>query len=303
MPLTNPAFGRLICLFAAYLWACGAMSFAAAEGLSTSGDFDQRRLRRHASENFDIDAFGSRAELEALAQALEKRLAKLREEWSIAEGARAWSPRCRVLVHQQRAQYVAATGPGAERTNGSSLVHFDRGRVVGRQIDVDGERTDWLSETLPHELTHVLLADEFPHGRLPRWADEGAAMLADTADKRQRHRHDAHNARLRGTQLSVGQLLAVDQPMASDRMAAFYGQSLTLVEHLTTRGDRRKFLDFLHEADRAGYDVSLKTHYGLASSGKLAAAFEPAPRATNAAHPQLTSFHGRAAPVAVPAAR
>jgi hypothetical protein len=285
-------------LLAACLWACWTASFAGAEGLSKEPcEIAPRRSRRHASKNFEIHAYGSQSELQALTKALEERLAELREQWTISGGHTSWSPRCRVVVHSRRALYVAATGPGAERTNGSSLVHFDRGRVVGRQIDIDGERSAWLSETLPHELTHVVLADEFPHGRLPRWADEGAAMLADTSTKRERHRLDAQLARRRKTQLSVGQLLAVEQPMAADHMAAFYGQSLTLVEHLMQRGDRRKFLDFLHEADRAGYDASLQAHYGLANSGKLAAAFEPTPRAEGSA-PQLTSFHGAAAPIA-----
>ena len=33
--------------------------------------------------------------------------------------------------------------------------------------------------SLGHELTHVLLADLFPNQTLPRWLDEGIAILAD----------------------------------------------------------------------------------------------------------------------------
>lgn len=229
-----------------------------------------------------------------MSAALETQLAELRKEWSITAASGGWSPRCKVVVHAARPAYLAAAGPGAERTNGSSLVHFDRGQVVGRRIDLDGQHSDWQRETFPHELTHVLLADEFPHGRLPRWADEGAAMLADSKHKRARHRLDALLAGEQGRAFSVAQLLSADQPLPAGRMAAFYGQSLTLVEHLLARGERRRFLDFLHAADRGGYDASLQAHYGLASPAKLSAAFEPRPASGSAsARPQLTGFTGR----------
>ncbi len=274
----------LILVLAGLARADGAAEPAAVEGAEV------HHWRRQASENFELWAHGTAAELSELSAALEAQLTQLHEAWSIDRSGPRWQPRCQVFVHVTREAYIAAAGPGSERTNGSSLVHFDRGQVVGRRIDLDGARSDWQTETMPHELTHVVLADEFPHGRLPRWADEGAAMLADSPHKRARHRQDAHSARKRGAELPVAQLLNIEQPLAAGRMAAFYGQSLTLVEHLVAQGDRRRFLDFLHEADRAGYDASLRAYYGLASPARLAAAFEPSETHRG---PQLTGFTGQ----------
>ena len=238
----------------------GLPAVAFADGVAGGGDLEDaaaRSWRSHATENFELSAVGTAAEVREMSSALETQLTELRKDWSITAASGGWSPRCKVVVHAARPAYLAAAGPGAERTNGSSLVHFDRGRVVGRRIDLDGQRLDWQAETVPHELTHVLLADEFPHGRLPRWADEGAAMLADSKQKRARHRRDALLAGEQGRAFSVAQLLAVDRPLPASRMAAFYGQSLILVEDLVARGDRRRFLDFLHAADHHGYDSSL----------------------------------------------
>ena len=36
-----------------------------------------------------------------------------------------------------------------------------------------------LTAILPHEVTHVVLADLFTTQQIPRWADEGMAVLAE----------------------------------------------------------------------------------------------------------------------------
>jgi hypothetical protein len=40
---------------------------------------------------------------------------------------------------------------------------------------------------LPHEITHVVLADRFNTKPMPRWADEGMAVLTEPVEKKQAH--------------------------------------------------------------------------------------------------------------------
>ena len=47
---------------------------------------------------------------------------------------------------------------------------------------------------LPHELTHLILADRFSPRQVPRWSDEGMAVLADPAEKQRLHLRDLRQA-------------------------------------------------------------------------------------------------------------
>ena len=48
-----------------------------------------------------------------------------------------------------------------------------------READIDRI----LASGLPHEVTHVILADLFPQQQIPRWADEGMAVLTEPREK------------------------------------------------------------------------------------------------------------------------
>jgi hypothetical protein len=94
-----------------------------------------------------------------------------------------------------------------------------------------------LASTLPHELTHLAFAHHFGKP-LPRWADEGAALLAEAAPDQA-----AHDARVRdlltegrGMRLRV-LVRMTDYP--ADLMAA-YTQGHSLVRFLARAGGEAK---------------------------------------------------------------
>jgi hypothetical protein len=116
---------------------------------------------------------------------------------------------------------------------------------------------------LPHELTHALLEGRFATGDLPRWADEGMALVADSASKRAAHQRDLHQTLHGGRQLRMVELLQlVDYPQ-DERLGIFYGQSLSVVEFLLDRGGRQKFVEFIQRSIRSGYDSALQSTYGV----------------------------------------
>jgi hypothetical protein len=174
-----------------------------------------------------------------------------------------WRPKCEILLYPSQASYVAAAGRGSEHTVGSSLVNVEHGRIKSRRIELVGGRADFLSAALPHELTHVVLKDRFLSTAIPRWADEGAAILADTDAKQARHRTDLNDALHRHATFAAASLLTMDEYPGPDRMGAFYGQSASLTKFLIERGKPAQFVDFVELATAKGYDAALRQCYDI----------------------------------------
>ncbi len=191
-----------------------------------------------------------------------------------------WQQRCHVVLHATAAGYVRAVGEGAQNTSGCATLKRLKGQVISRRIDLRLDRPDPLARVLPHELTHVLLADLCAVETLPRWADEGTALLADTAEKQTGHLRDFHAARQAGTARRATALLALaDYPPASEQ-AAFYGQSLALVQLLVEKKSPAQFLRFLEAGEENGYPAALSDHYGLGEVATLERHLRLAPSRT-----------------------
>jgi Peptidase MA superfamily len=180
-----------------------------------------------------------------------------------------WKSRCYVVVHPSLASYVREVGEAGRGTLGSSLIKNDRGQVVSRRIDVRGDLSEPLRAALPHEMTHVVLADAFPGDELPRWADEGMAMQADPPDKLAAHARDLDAAVAGGTAFRVPELLVKDAYPMGDRRAVFYAQSASLVSYLAARKQPSQFVAFAHRATSQGYDTALREIYGIHDVGQL----------------------------------
>ena len=143
------------------------------------------------------------------------------------------------------------------------------GRVLSRRIDLRLDRPDPLGRVLPHELTHVVLADVISRENLPRWADEGMAMLADPEDKRDAHHRDFISALHRGAALRLPALLTMDGYPPLQQTAVFYGQSLSLVEFLIKRKGPLALQQFLLRTAKEGYQRALHETYGIRDAHEL----------------------------------
>lgn len=174
---------------------------------------------------------------------------------------KTWSPRCEVIVHTSRRSYASAVGRAGALTQGSSLTEVSAGRVTRRRIDLLVDE-DQRTPALAHELTHVVLAEYFG-GKPPRWADEGLALLADSASKQRMHMRDLAYAVRSGTTLRLAELLTLDQLESPEQMPAFYAQSLSVVRFLVKRSDHQRFSRFVDLAAEQGYDHALRTVYEI----------------------------------------
>ena len=138
-----------------------------------------------------------------------------------------------------------------------------------RRIDIRGDRADWFTEALAHELTHIILADRFTEVPIPHWADEGMAIQADTLTKRRLHGKDLQAAVANGGEFRLAELLTMENYPHPSRMGTFYGQSASLVEFLTKLGTKQQLVDFVDQATAVGYDVALRNVYAIAGVGAL----------------------------------
>jgi peptidase MA superfamily protein len=146
-------------------------------------------------------------------------------------------------------------------------VQTDRGRITARRIDLRSDGCDPLAAALPHELTHIVVADHFRDRPLPRWADEGMAVTADTAEKQAGHQRDLFNAIASGERIRLATLL--NQDGYHGNAAAFYAQSMSVVSWLIRLESEATFVKFVDRAMEAGYDVALQDFYGVASVEEL----------------------------------
>ena len=111
-------------------------------------------------------------------------------------------------------------------------------RVIQRRIDLHCDVADMITHVLPHETTHAVLIGRFGRHLLPRWADEGMAILSEPRAKVQRYLKNVPSLRSRHELFSVSELMALSDYPESRRVTAFYVQSISLVDFLCSQQGR-----------------------------------------------------------------
>jgi hypothetical protein len=189
---------------------------------------------------------------------------KLQRKW-FGDDTIDWDGRCSVYLHPDRAKYNAKAGIpnalGHTRT-------FSWGKdVQSRSIHLPAQQPKMLEDVLPHEVSHSVLAVRF-QGRTPRWADEGMAMLAETAPaivecigRLPKYKKD-HS------------LFALDILMQTEETDHFqsleyYSQSASLVQFLTALKGPQAFTAFLQTSLVKDYPTALKQHYEITGFSDL----------------------------------
>jgi hypothetical protein len=173
-----------------------------------------------------------------------------------------WQPRCEVYLFTSKQKYGAVVGRSAQETVGSSLVMPSTGKIKNRRIDLRTDVTDYRTEVLPHELTHVLIADHFRDGPPPLWYDEGLALLSDSVNKQALHQRDLRNGISRGKTFALTDLLAAQQYPAQDRVGVFYGQCASLARYLCDKDEPQKIHQFARRSREIGANLALQETYG-----------------------------------------
>jgi hypothetical protein len=190
----------------------------------------------------------------------------------------AWAVRCVIHVHASADSFTEALGGGPSEARGATSLQFVGDRVISRRIDVMGDGSAIVPDSLAHEIVHVVLADHFVAAAPPRWADEGLALLFDDPVKQRAHEEDFRAAQSRRLAWSVADLLQLEEyPEDARRQRVFYGQSAALVRWLVARKDAAAFIRFLDDCQSTGTAAALRTHYGIESVDAMGLAWRESP--------------------------
>ncbi len=213
------------------------------------------------SKNFRIH-YQNAALAERVARAAELARGEQGRRWRGANRPDlTWESRCDLYLYPDAASYAEATGQSAE-TAGFSTTGTSAGRIVMRRISLRADHPRLLTAVLPHEVTHLVLADLFNEVAIPQWADEGMAALAEPADI-QRERGD-ELLKLVGTDRlpTLAAVLGTRATQTGDR-PALHLMGLSITKFLVDLSTPEQFVDFLQASERNGYDSELQRVYGL----------------------------------------
>jgi hypothetical protein len=178
-----------------------------------------------------------------------------------------WRQPCKIKVT------ITTTGSG-----GATTFMFDNGRLLEQEMALEGTLENILTGVLPHEVTHTIWAWHF-RKPVPRWADEGAAILAENEPEQQRHVQACRRIlRTSGRALSLRRVLDT-KSYPSDPMP-FYVEAHSLTRFLVDLKGHSVLVAFVEAGLADGWDKAVRTVYGYADVDDLERAWLEATRST-----------------------
>ncbi len=173
-------------------------------------------------------------------------------------------------------------------SGGATSFAFDRGRILGQDMHIEGSLDRLLASVLPHEVTHTVFAYYFRQP-VPRWADEGGAVLSE--DDIERNRHDQLVRQILNT---PGRAIPLRRLFSLTKyppdVMVLYAEGYSVSNFLVAKSNRGVFLNFVAQGMRGDWDAALRTNYGYGSVEELEKAWveslsHPRPQAQLASRP------------------
>jgi hypothetical protein len=172
-----------------------------------------------------------------------------------------WTPRCELYLYPTPAIFSQMTGQ-PEQSPGFSTMGMNGGRIIARRINLRVDHPNLLKAILPHEITHVVLADLFPQQQIPRWADEGMAVLSEPSSEQQLRASDLDEPLDSGQLFKLEQLMAMDYPDGKF-WGLYYAQSVSLTRFLVEQGSPSQFIQFVQRSQLNGPETELRRIYKI----------------------------------------
>ena len=202
---------------------------------------------------------------EEVAQLSERARMASQDTWFRDEASPDWAPKCHMYLYPTGQEYSMATNVGVESPGHSSVIN-NAGTIEKREVHLRADDPTMKYAVLPHEVTHVVLAGRFGTSSLPRWADEGMAVLTEPVDKQDAHLANLSRTHAMGRAYTCGQVMTMAQYPPGDRMRDFYAHSVGICRYLVERHGHDKLVEFLRLSLQTGnYEQSLKQIYGMGS--------------------------------------
>lgn len=211
---------------------------------------------------------------EEVAQLAEEAREYAHRKWFGSEPLSPWQPRCELYLYPTAHEYSRSTGVGPQ-SPGHSKVLNDNGRILGRKVELRTDDPNMRHAILPHEITHVVLAGRFGPHTVPRWADEGMAVLTEPRDKQEAHLNNLANSNQSGGRYSCAQVMTMQEYPPGNRMRDFYAHSVGICRFLVERHGAAKLTAYLRQSlTTNNYETALQEVYGIQSFAILESEFE-----------------------------
>jgi hypothetical protein len=229
-------------------------------------DVDSEKWRVLKTANFLIYHADEQLAQQVAQAAESARLAAWRR-WAGDRPLPPWTPPCYLYLFPHAGVFAAVTGQPAD-SPGFSTAGVLGGRVTSRRINLRAGHPKLIEAVLPHEVTHIILADLFGDTPIPRWADEGMAALSEPDAEQALRAGDLADELASPRLFEARDLLVMDYP-DENRWPLYYAQSISLTRFLVERKGEQAFVRFLRDAQRNGYDAELARVYGIGGVNEL----------------------------------
>jgi hypothetical protein len=220
----------------------------------------------HETPNFRIFHTDPRL-AELAADTAEKVRTAQAKRWGSPALQKPWNPRCDIHLHPTGKTFAQATGQD-ENSPGFSTIESNGNRITTRRVLLRSDHPQLLAAILPHEVTHVVIADLFTVQQIPRWADEGIAVMSEPGTEQDLRAADLHDPLSAGQVIDLRQLMSTDTPDAKD-WSLYYAQSVSLTRFLVEQGSAEQLIKFVRESGRKGIEPALRDIYGLGGFAEL----------------------------------
>jgi hypothetical protein len=197
------------------------------------------------TKNFEVKA--PTAEVaRKVAEAAERHRKELANRW-LGREMPTWPAPCPLRVTVQ-----------AEGAGGATTFVYGPDGVERQEMHIEGRYDRLLKGVLPHEITHTVFAHYF-RCAMPRWADEGGAVLSEDEAEIQRH------AKLMRDVLGTARFIPVERLLKlkeyPDDVMALYVEGYSLTRFLVERKDRKTFLAFVAQGMNNDWAQAAQEHY------------------------------------------
>jgi hypothetical protein len=223
--------------------------------------FGTTRAPDYQTRNFVVYA-PSREIAKQVGNAAEVYRRQLAIEW-LGYELPQWSAPCPIKVK------VGQIGAGGATTFSFYPNAQGSAEVCNWDMNIQGSLERILDSVLPHEVSHTIFACHFRRP-LPRWADEGAATLAE--HESERRRQDMMLKQVIGTprRIPLKNLLNIkDYPHDPQDVLTLYAEGYSLADLLVQEGGRVRYLKFVGDAHQHGWEKAIRAHYGYRTVDEL----------------------------------
>jgi hypothetical protein len=141
---------------------------------------------------------------------------------------------------------------------GATEFNFMHGQVW-QNMRIEGALDRMVASVLPHEVTHTVFAHYF-RCPVPRWADEGGAVLSEDDLERSHHDQLVRQILNAGRAIPLRRLFTLREYQEAP-VEALYAEGYSVSNFLVASSNRRAFLAFVAQGMQGDWDGAVQAHY------------------------------------------